>query len=91
VAPKAKLFVLKVLDKDGVGRLDWMIQAIHYAINWRGPNVECIRVISMSIGGPHDTAEHEAIQKAVASDILIICASGIKGTTTHPPMSTATQ
>lgn len=79
VAPKAKLLVLKVLDKDGVGRVDWMIQAIHYAINWRGPNEERVRVISMSLGGPHDPAEYEAIQKAVALNILVVCASGNSG------------
>lgn len=79
VAPKAKLLILKVIDAGGTGRLDWMIQAIHYAISWRGPNGERVRVISMSLGGPHDPAEHEAIQEAVASDILVVCASGNYG------------
>lgn len=49
-----------------------MIQAIHYAFNWRGPNEELVRVISMSLGSPHDPAEYEAIQEAVALNIFVV-------------------
>lgn len=79
VAPKAKLLILKAIDENGNGQLDWMIQAITYAMNWRGLNGERVRVISMSLGGPHDPAVHEAIQQAVTSDVLVVCASGNYG------------
>ncbi|WP_432419808.1 S8 family serine peptidase [Bacillus thuringiensis] len=63
VAPLAKMLVLKVLAGDGSGSYEQIIEAIHYAVNWRGPNQEKVRIISMSLGGPQDVPElHEAIQ-----------------------------
>ena len=52
VAPLAKMLVLKVLAGDGSGSYEQIIEAIHYAVNWRGPNQEKVRIISMSLGGP---------------------------------------
>ncbi|XTP56557.1 S8 family peptidase [Niallia sp. Krafla_26] len=83
VAPKANLLILKALDQNGAGDLSWIINAIEYAISWRGPNNERVRVISMSLGGPHNEEEHKAIQKAVANHILVICAAGNEGDGDH--------
>ena len=45
------MLVLKVLAGDGSGSYEQIIEAIHYAVNWRGPNQEKVRIISMSLGG----------------------------------------
>ncbi|WCT56957.1 S8 family peptidase [Paenibacillus kyungheensis] len=74
VAPEVNLLIGKVLNKDGSGQIDWIIQGIEYAIEQK------VDIISMSLGGPDDVPElHEAIQKAVNSNILVICAAGNEG------------
>lgn len=74
VAPEAKLLILKVLDKNGSGRYEWIINGIHYAIEQK------VDIISMSLGGPVDVPElHEAIQKAVSNNIVVVCAAGNEG------------
>ncbi len=80
VAPLAKLLVLKVLSGDGSGSYQQIIEAIDYAVRWRGPNQERVRIISMSLGGPQDVPElHEVIQHAVKQDVLVVCAAGNNG------------
>ena len=74
VAPEAKLLMIKVLDKKGSGQYEWIIDGIHYAIEQKAD------IISMSLGGPEDVPElHEAIQKAVHNNILVVCAAGNEG------------
>lgn len=74
VAPEASLLIVKVLNRNGSGQYDWIIQGIHYAIEQR------VDIISMSLGGPHDMPElHQAIQKAIAHNILVVCAAGNEG------------
>ncbi|MDP4097368.1 S8 family peptidase [Paenibacillus sp. P96] len=74
VAPEAELLIVKVLDENGSGDYEWIIDGIYYAIE------EKADIISMSLGGPEDVPElHEAIQKAVASNILVVCAAGNEG------------
>ena len=74
VAPEANLLIIKVLDKNGSGQYEWIINGINYAIEQK------VDIISMSLGGPEDLPElHEAIQKAVTSNILVICAAGNEG------------
>ncbi|MBY0021375.1 major intracellular serine protease [Paenibacillus jamilae] len=74
VAPEADLLIIKVLNKQGSGQYDWIIQGIYYAIEQK------VDIISMSLGGPEDVPElHEAVKKAVASQILVICAAGNEG------------
>ncbi|QYR21009.1 S8 family peptidase [Paenibacillus sp. sptzw28] len=80
VAPEVKLLVLKVLGSDGSGSYQSIVDAVRYAAQWRGPNGQRVRVISMSLGGPDDVpAVHEAIKNAVASNILVVCAAGNEG------------
>lgn len=80
VAPKCKLLVCKVLSGDGSGQYDWIIKAIHYAIDWKGPNGERVRVINMSLGGPYDLPElYEAVKRAVDNDICVVVAAGNEG------------
>ncbi|WP_040209038.1 S8 family peptidase [Neobacillus jeddahensis] len=74
VAPEANLVIIKVLDKNGSGQYEWIINGIHYAIEQK------VDIISMSLGGPEDVPElHEAIQKAVNQNILVVCAAGNEG------------
>ncbi|MFB6468515.1 S8 family peptidase [Cytobacillus sp. Hz8] len=74
VAPEANLLILKVLDKNGSGQYEWIINGINYAIEQKAD------IISMSLGGPIDVPElHEAIQNAVNHQILVVCAAGNEG------------
>ncbi|WP_059104062.1 S8 family peptidase [Shouchella shacheensis] len=79
-APEADLLILKVLSEDGSGQMEWIIESIRYAVDWRGPNDERVRVITMSLGGPQDIEElHEVIQYAVDQDVSVVCAAGNEG------------
>ncbi|RED51875.1 S8 family peptidase [Cohnella lupini] len=74
VAPEVNLLIIKVLDKNGSGQYEWIINGIHYAIEQKAD------IISMSLGGPTDLPElHEAIQKAVSRNIVVVCAAGNQG------------
>ncbi len=80
MAPEAKLLVLKVLSKNGIGSYDALIKAINYATLWRGQHNERVRVINMSLGGNKDDPElHKAIKLAAENEILIVCAAGNSG------------
>ncbi|MBO0603739.1 S8 family peptidase [Sporosarcina sp. E16_3] len=74
VAPEASLLIVKVLNRKGSGQYGWIIAGIHYAIEQK------VDIISMSLGGPTDMPElHEAIKKALATNILVVCAAGNEG------------
>lgn len=80
VAPKSKILSLKALTGEGSGNYEWIINAVNYAVDWRGPKNERVRVITMSLGGPADVPElHKAIQKAVQNDISVVVAAGNEG------------
>lgn len=80
VAPKAKLLILKVLDSQGVGSYEGIVQAMNYAADWRGPNGEKVRAVNMSLGGPEDVLElHDAVKRLVDSEIPVIVAAGNEG------------
>ncbi|WP_147804219.1 S8 family peptidase [Alkalicoccus halolimnae] len=80
VAPDAKLLILKVLSGEGGGSMQGIIDAIHYAVEWRGDNGERVRVMNMSLGGPQDIPElHEAVKNAVDHDVAVVCAAGNEG------------
>ncbi|RFU65292.1 S8 family peptidase [Peribacillus glennii] len=74
VAPEADLLIVKVLDKNGSGQYEWIIDGILYAVEQKAD------IISMSLGGPVDVPElHDAIKKAIANNILVVCAAGNEG------------
>jgi major intracellular serine protease len=79
VAPACKLLILKALDDNGSGYSSWIVNAINYATDWKGPNGEKVTAISMSLGGPDDINEHQAIKRAVENNVLVICAAGNSG------------
>ncbi|KIL50940.1 S8 family peptidase [Jeotgalibacillus campisalis] len=80
VAPKAGLLILKVLTGSGSGSYQGIVDAIHYAIDWRGPNDETVCAMSMSLGGPSDLPElYEAVKRAVDEGVAVVCAAGNEG------------
>ncbi|WP_394120961.1 S8 family peptidase [Planococcus donghaensis] len=84
VAPEAQLLILKVLTGEGSGEYQGIIDGIHFAIDWRGPEGETVSVISMSLGGPEDVAElYAAIKRAVDGGIPVVCAAGNEGDDLH--------
>jgi major intracellular serine protease len=90
IASESKLLILKVLDENGSGSYKGIIDAIHYARTWRGPNQEKVRIISMSLSGPNDVPElHNAIKRAVKAGIMIICAAGNEGDSSEHTDETA--
>lgn len=80
VAPDAKLLILKVLNNEGNGSILSLIEAIHYAVDWRGPDNEKVTAISLSLGSrqPNDKL-HDAVKRAVRHDIAVVVASGNDG------------
>lgn len=80
VAPEVKLLIVKVLDNEGNGWNADIINGIDYAINWRGPKGEKVRVISMSLGSKFSVPNLQAaIKRADAAGICIVAASGNVG------------
>jgi subtilisin family serine protease len=84
VAPKAKLFAVKVLNKNGSGT--W--SSVICGIDWVTANaaVNGIKVVNMSLGGgglsdnncgnTNNDALHKAICKSVAKGIIYVVAAG---------------
>lgn len=81
IAPNAKLLLLKVaIDKSGTNGAGNIAEAINFAVDWRGPSGERVNIINISSGGQvRLVAMRQAIQRAIANDILVVCAAGNKG------------
>ncbi|WP_246070697.1 S8 family peptidase [Paenibacillus kobensis] len=76
IAPKASLFAVKALDKEGLGYISDIVQGINWCIN------NDIQVINMSFGlmpGEQSAALQEAIQKAHKKGIVIVASAGNSG------------
>jgi subtilisin len=75
VAPDSNLFAVKVLDDTGSGEIDNITRGIHWCVE------NNIHIISMSLGGDGelDSKLKEAIDRAIASGCIIICAAGNSG------------
>lgn len=79
-APGASLLILKVFDASGQCSNLEIVRALDYAVGWRGPRGERVRVINMSLGSSQPDADiASAVRKAAASDILVVCAAGNEG------------
>jgi len=71
VAPKAKLYAVKVLASNGSGSYSAIISGIEWATKNK------MNVINMSLGGGgYMTAMHNAIKAAVAAKVTVVCAAG---------------
>ena len=74
VAPNANLLVLKVLESNGNGNLESVVNAVNYAVDQK------VDIISMSLGCPTDVPElYNAIKRAVDNNIIVVSACGNNG------------
>lgn len=73
VAPSARLWAVKVLDKNGSGSISDIIAGI----DWVTANADTIEVANMSLGGRgRSDTFREAIQKSVAAGVVYVVAAG---------------
>jgi subtilisin family serine protease len=74
VAPKARLYAVKVLDADGSGNLSDVIDGIVWAAK------NGMQVANMSLGAPVDSdAMHRAVRFAKGMGVVIVAAAGNSG------------
>ena len=73
VAPGARIWAVKVLDKNGSGWSSWIVAGI----DWVAANAATIEVANMSLGGSgFNQAEYDAIQGAVNKGVAFAVAAG---------------
>jgi len=73
VAPGARLWAVKVLNKRGSGYTSWIVAGI----DWVAANADTIEVANMSLGGAgYSDAEYDAIQGAVNAGVAFAVAAG---------------
>jgi subtilisin len=73
VAPGARIWAVKVLNKNGSGYSSWIIAGI----DWVAANSATIEVANMSLGGSgFSQAEYDAIQGAVNKGVAFAVAAG---------------
>lgn len=73
VAPGARIWAVKVLNKNGSGYSSWIIAGI----DWVAANAATIEVANMSLGGSgFSQAEYDAIQGAVNKGVAFAVAAG---------------
>ena len=71
VAPKAKIYSVKVMNKDGSGSLSSIIIGVEWAVKNK------MNIVNMSLGGgPYVEAMHKAVKNAVDNGVTIIAAAG---------------
>lgn len=74
VAPWANLYILKAIDRTGSGKVNWVVNAINYAVDQK------VDIISMSLGmSENDPKLEKAVKHAVNNNILVVCAAGNEG------------
>ena len=79
VAPEARLWMVKVLDKDGNGTDENVVAGIDKLLEWKHANGGQW-IVSLSIGAvdPSD-AEREAFHRLAIEDVLAVAAAGNRG------------
>ncbi len=83
IAPSCRLVVCKVLDQQGDGSADTMLEALQWLLeNYKRYDIRIIN-ISVGIGKMHDKHKMrlltEALERLWDAGIVIICAAGNKG------------
>jgi subtilisin family serine protease len=82
VAPKARLYAVKVLDKDGNGNYSDVIAGIEWAAS------HGIKIANMSLGADEGSEPlHRAVQAALKAGMTIVAAAGNSGGTVGFPGS----
>ena len=79
VAPEARLWAVKVLDKDGNGTDENVVAGVDKVLSWKH-DLGGQWIISLSIGAidPSD-AEREAFRRLADNDVLAVAAAGNRG------------
>lgn len=89
VAPRASIYGLKVLAANGSGDLDDVIAALEWATGLNGGTK--VDIINLSLGCYCDyTAMKNAVDQALANNVLVVAAAGNCGTTANNPSSGCT-
>jgi subtilisin len=74
VAPGAKVYAVKVLDKDGNGNYSDVIAGIEWAMN------KGVKIANMSLGADEGSDPlHRAVQAALAKGMIIVASAGNSG------------
>lgn len=83
ICPSAKLVVLKVLNRNGIGEATWLINALKYILEyykkWN------IRIVNLSLGVEREVGETslsiilQLVNAIIRKDILVVCAAGNYG------------
>ncbi len=74
VAPRARLYAVKVLDQDGSGNLSDVVKGIVWAAN------NGMQVANMSLGAPQGSdAMERALRYAKARNVVVVAAAGNSG------------
>jgi len=73
-----KIMPIRVLDADGYGTSESIINGLSYALT------HGVDVVNMSLGGAYsDTAEHQIIKELTDAGILVVAAAGNDGDTSN--------
>lgn len=74
VAPNSKIYVGKVLDKNGKGSYESIVNGLKWGIELG------VDIINMSLGSTKDTNElYITVKQAINKDISVVCSSGNNG------------
>ncbi len=83
ICPAAKLVILKVLNRDGLGEANWLIEALKYILdNYKKWN---IRIVNLSLGVEKEVSESalsviiQLVNAIIRNNILVVCAAGNYG------------
>lgn len=84
VAPEAKIFCVKALNKNGSGEIPAIYQALNLAVKTligeekRAPRPDII-CMSLGMAGPFPSFVYDLIKKIYSHNVTIICAAGNSG------------
>lgn len=80
IAHKSKILSLKVLGHSGMGKVEAVAVALRHAVEAKSD------IVCMSLGTTHpDHRIHQAVQLAVASGCIVVCAAGNDGGAVNYP------
>ncbi len=83
ICPKAKLVILKVLDKNGLGDAKWLIEALKYILKHH--QMYHIKVVNLSLGVEKSVSAEslciiqKLILEIIGRGIFVVCAAGNYG------------
>src|SRR3989338_7732360 len=94
VAPDAKIYAYRVLNREGQGTFGWVIASIERAVdpNQDGNFSDHLDVISLSLGGNGnpDDPQSKAVDNAVDAGVVAVVAAGNSGPSPNTIMSPGT-